>query len=113
MAIAKNDRLSQRLNMKPEDTLFVGCLRSSHAQSFQIWAVSRELPARRPVITRHKAQAVFVPMPEAALDLDTTSDYESAVKRQAGGGFLMFGSHKITDDEVKRPQNTIACPAGV
>jgi molybdenum cofactor cytidylyltransferase len=33
------------------------------------------------VITRHKAQAVFVPMPEAALDLDTISDYESAVKR--------------------------------
>ncbi len=37
------------------------------------------------VTTRYKDQALFVPMPEAALDLDTISEYESAVNRQIGG----------------------------
>jgi CTP:molybdopterin cytidylyltransferase MocA len=31
------------------------------------------------VITRHRHQALFVPAPEAALDVDTINDYESAV----------------------------------
>jgi molybdenum cofactor cytidylyltransferase len=31
------------------------------------------------VITRHKERALFIAVPEAALDLDTISDYESAV----------------------------------
>jgi molybdenum cofactor cytidylyltransferase len=39
----------------------------------------------RTVIARHKDQALFVPMPEAALDLDTISEYESAVNRQVAG----------------------------
>jgi len=31
------------------------------------------------VITRHKDRALFIPMPEAALDLDTFSEYELAI----------------------------------
>jgi molybdenum cofactor cytidylyltransferase len=38
------------------------------------------------VITRHKDQVLFVPVPEAALDLDTLPEYELAVSRQATFG---------------------------
>lgn len=37
----------------------------------------------RTVITRHKDRALFIPVPEAALDLDTIPEYESAVSREA------------------------------
>jgi molybdenum cofactor cytidylyltransferase len=33
------------------------------------------------IITRHKDRALFIPMPEAALDLDTLPEYELAVNR--------------------------------